>query len=49
MSKDIVVIEGGASGLCAAISAAEKGVSVVIYEKRRVIGGISNLGMGIFL
>lgn len=47
-SKKIVVIGSGAAGLGAAIGAAEKGAEVIVLEKRKIIGGISVTGMGIF-
>lgn len=43
---DIVVIAAGPSGLAAAIAAAEKGASVVVFEKNATGGGASNMGMG---
>lgn len=47
-TTDIVVIGSGAAGLGAAIAAAEKGAKVTVLEKRKMIGGISVTGMGIF-
>lgn len=43
LEADIVVIGAGASGVSAAISAADKGAKVIIIEKTGVIGGASNL------
>lgn len=43
---DLVVIAAGPSGLAAAIAAAEKGASVVVFEKNATAGGASNMGMG---
>lgn len=40
---DIVVIGAGASGVSAAISAADSGAKVIIIEKTATIGGASNL------
>ena len=42
MSKtyDIVIIGGGHNGLTAAASLAKKGKSVLLLEKRPVLGGI---------
>lgn len=34
VDADVVVIGGGASGLCAAISAAQNGAKVVLFEKQ---------------
>lgn len=36
---DVVVLGGGAAGLSAAITAAEKGASVVLLEKQGIVGG----------
>lgn len=43
LSADIVVVGAGASGVSAAVSAADQGAKVVIIEKTAVIGGASNL------
>ncbi len=43
MSADVVVIGAGASGVSAAVTAADKGAKVIIIEKTAVIGGASNL------
>ncbi len=43
LEADVVVIGAGASGVSAAISAADKGAKVIIIEKTGVIGGASNL------
>ncbi len=45
---DIVVIGSGAAGLAAAITAAEGGASVAVFEKQRSPGGTSNFLQGIF-
>jgi fumarate reductase flavoprotein subunit len=45
---DIAVIAGGASGLAAAISAAEGGAKVSVFEKGATTGGAANMGMGPF-
>lgn len=44
---DIVVVGGGASGLAAAITAAEKGAEVIILEKANTTGGCANMAMGL--
>ncbi|WP_368646012.1 phytoene desaturase family protein [Alkalibacterium putridalgicola] len=41
-SKDVVVIGGGLGGLSAAISLAQKGYSVALYEKNSHLGGKLN-------
>jgi fumarate reductase flavoprotein subunit len=43
---DVAVIAGGASGLAAAISAAEGGAKTAIFEKGATTGGTANMGMG---
>jgi len=42
LKSDLVVIGGGLSGLCAAITAARKGVKVVMVQDRPVLGGNSS-------
>lgn len=39
---DLVVVGSGASGMCAAIQAAQGGASVLMLEKTSVFGGLSN-------
>lgn len=43
LETDVVVIGAGASGVSAAIAAADEGAKVIILEKTAVIGGASNL------
>jgi fumarate reductase flavoprotein subunit len=45
---DAVVIGSGASGLTAAVTLAEGGARVIVYEKERALGGSSNFLRGIF-
>jgi len=45
---DVVVIGSGASGLAAALTAAEGGARVIIFEKQRTPGGTSNFFEGMF-
>lgn len=45
---DVVVIGSGASGLTAALTAAEGGAQVIVFEKRGVPGGTTNFAEGIF-
>lgn len=44
---DIAVIGGGAAGLAAAITAAEKGAKVIVLEKANTTGGCANMAMGL--
>jgi len=45
---DVIVIGSGASGLAAAVTAAEAGAKVIVFEKERSLGGTSNFFDGIF-
>jgi fumarate reductase flavoprotein subunit len=45
---DVVVIGSGVSGLSAALTAAEGGAKVILFEKQRSLGGTSNFFDGIF-
>jgi fumarate reductase flavoprotein subunit len=45
---DVAVVGSGATGLAAALSAAEKGAKVVVFEKQRSLGGTSNFFEGTF-
>ena len=45
---DLVVIGSGVSGLSAAVTAAEGGAKVMVFEKQRSLGGTSNFFDGIF-
>jgi fumarate reductase flavoprotein subunit len=45
---DVVVIGSGVSGLAAAVTAAEAGLKVMVFEKQRSFGGTSNFFEGIF-
>ena len=48
LKADVVVMGSGGAGMAAAIAAAEGGAKVVLLEKRKIFGGISVTGMGIF-
>lgn len=45
---DIAVIAAGPAGLAAAVAAAEKNASVIVFEKSNTTGGAGNMGMGPF-
>ncbi len=47
LETDVIVVGGGASGLAAAISAAEKGANVIVLEKANTTGGCANMAMGL--
>lgn len=46
LKADIGIIAAGPAGLCAAVAAAEKGASVIVFEKAANAGGTANMGMG---
>jgi fumarate reductase flavoprotein subunit len=48
ISTDIAVIGSGATGLAAALTAAEGGAKVTVFEKQRSLGGTSNFFEGTF-
>jgi len=48
LKADVVVIGSGASGLVAALTAAEGGARVIVFEKMFYPGGTSNYPGGIF-
>ncbi|GAA1958679.1 FAD-dependent oxidoreductase [Amycolatopsis minnesotensis] len=45
---DVVVIGGGGAGLAAAVSAAERGASVLLFEAEKELGGSTRLSAGMF-
>ena len=45
---DVIVIGSGGAGMAAALSAAEGGLSVIVFEKERSAGGSSNFFKGMF-
>ncbi len=47
-TTDVLVMGSGIAGLAAAISARVGGAEVTVFEKRKIVGGISVTGMGIF-
>jgi fumarate reductase flavoprotein subunit len=48
LNAEVVVIGSGVSGLTAALTAAEGGARVIVFEKQRSLGGTSNFFHGIF-
>lgn len=48
VSSDVVVIGAGGAGLCAALTVAQGGADVIVFEKMRVAGGSTNFAEGIF-
>lgn len=48
INVDLAVVAAGPAGLAAAISGAESGLSVVVFEKTSTTGGSANMGMGPF-
>jgi fumarate reductase flavoprotein subunit len=47
-TADIVVIGSGVTGMAAAVTAAEGGMKVIVFEKQRSLGGTSNFFSGMF-
>ena len=47
-TTDVAVIGSGATGLVAALTLAEGGARVILIEKMRSLGGISNFAEGMF-
>ena len=47
-NADLVVIGSGAAGTAAALTAAEGGARVILMEKMRSLGGVSNFAEGMF-
>lgn len=48
LQADVVIIGAGATGLAAAISAAEQGAKVIVFEKEKTFGGTGNFFDGVF-
>jgi fumarate reductase flavoprotein subunit len=48
LEADVVIIGAGTSGLPAAVTAAEGGAKVIVFEKTNTTGGTGNRGMGLF-
>ncbi|WP_031466589.1 FAD-dependent oxidoreductase [Sciscionella sediminilitoris] len=45
---DVIVIGGGGAGLAAAVTAAERGASVLLFEAEKELGGSTQLSAGLF-
>ena len=45
---DVIIIGGGGSGLAAGLSAAQNGASVILFEKRPLLGGSTGIAVGSF-
>ena len=48
METDVIVIGSGVTGLAAALTAAQGGAKVMVFEKQRSLGGTSNFFEGTF-
>ncbi len=48
LKTDLVILGGSGSGIAAAVAAAERGVKVVVVEKRPVLGGNSTVSGAFF-
>jgi fumarate reductase flavoprotein subunit len=48
LRSDIIVIAAGPSGLSAALTAAQKGAEVIVFEKASTTGGAGNMAAGLF-
>lgn len=46
LTTDLAIVAAGPAGLAAAVSAAEQGVKVLVFEKEKITGGTANMGMG---
>ncbi|MGZ1229471.1 FAD-dependent oxidoreductase [Lactobacillus delbrueckii subsp. bulgaricus] len=42
----MAIVAAGPAGLAAAVSAAEQGVKILVFEKEKITGGTANMGMG---
>jgi fumarate reductase flavoprotein subunit len=47
-NADVAVVGSGAAGLAASVTLAKGGAKVVVFEKRRLLGGSSNFIQGTF-
>jgi len=42
---DVIVVGGGPGGICAAVSAAKEGASVLLIERYGFLGGMATAGL----
>ena len=45
---DVVIIGSGVAGMAAALTAADGGAKVILFEKQKSLGGTSNFFQGMF-
>ena len=45
MNYDVVVVGGGAAGLAAAVTAADRGARTALVERHGFLGGMATAGM----
>jgi len=48
IQSDVIVVAAGTAGMAAAVTAAEQGAKVVVFEKTGHTGGTANMARGIF-
>lgn len=48
VESDIIVVAAGTAGMAAAVTAAESGASVIVFEKAATVGGAGNMARGPF-
>ena len=48
VEADVVVVAAGTAGMAAAVTAAEQGISVAVFEKAAAVGGAGNMARGPF-
>ena len=46
METDVIIVAAGPSGLAAAVTVGEAGLSSIVFEKSNTTGGAANMGMG---
>lgn len=46
LTADLAIVGAGPAGLAAAVTAAQQGLTAVVFEKNGVAGGTANMGMG---